>query len=270
MVEDQVDAVVCAYVALFADARAGAHHDVRRLRDRLHRHARPCPTDLHADAARAADRPGTSDPGGSAVREYAELHPELRLAADAVRAAGDLDPRRRRHQLPQRHRPGEVASRRSRPRPPAPSTASRSFTDPLREITDQIGVRVITYVHSDVAGGRRPARRPGRRPRRPRHGPGDGERGPVRLRQPAPARRPGRRRARTSRRTSRCAAAARRSRSARCCSTRGRSSSTTSATRARSPTSTRPTSTAGSRWPPGCSSSPTASSPRSATGSRTG
>ena len=25
-----------------------------------------------------------------------------------------------------------------------------SFTDPLREITDQIGVRVITYVHSDV------------------------------------------------------------------------------------------------------------------------
>ena len=25
------------------------------------------------------------------------------------------------------------------------------YTDPLREITDQIGIRVITYVHSDVA-----------------------------------------------------------------------------------------------------------------------
>ena len=55
VVEDQVDAVVCAYVALFADPRPGPHHDVRRLRDRLHRHpdaARGPP----ADAARSADR----------------------------------------------------------------------------------------------------------------------------------------------------------------------------------------------------------------------
>ena len=65
------------------------------------------------------------------------------------------------------------------------------------------------------------------------------ERGPLRLRQPAPADR-ARRRARGPpgvRR--RCAGAAPRCRSAPCCSTRGRSSSTTSATRAPSPTSTR-------------------------------
>ena len=40
VVEDQVDAVVCAYVALFAARRPDGDHDVRRPRDRLHRHAR--------------------------------------------------------------------------------------------------------------------------------------------------------------------------------------------------------------------------------------
>ena len=61
VVEDQVDAVICAYVALFATARAGADHDVRRLRDRLHR---------HPDAARrpAADaRAGRGSPRSSAT-----------------------------------------------------------------------------------------------------------------------------------------------------------------------------------------------------------
>ena len=144
-----------------------------------------------------------------------------------------------------------------------------SFTDPLREITDQIGVRVITYVHSDVQAvadllddqmvihddrdmGRETASE-GRFGYASRHllvgldaGPRD---------QPGSEALAGRRR---------------RSRSGRCCSTPGRSSSTTSATRARSPTSTCPTSTAGSRWRRGCSSSPTASSPRSGTGSRPG
>ena len=48
VVEDQVDAVVAAYVGAVRRAGAGAHHDVRRPAkgtDRLHRHARPCRRD---------------------------------------------------------------------------------------------------------------------------------------------------------------------------------------------------------------------------------
>ena len=56
VVEDQVDAVICVRRAV-RDPPAEADHDVRRLRDRLHRHPdaarRP-----GADASRAADRPG--------------------------------------------------------------------------------------------------------------------------------------------------------------------------------------------------------------------
>ena len=78
------------------------------------------------------------------------------------------------------------------------------YTDPLREITDQIGVRVITYVHSDVAAvadllhdqvvvhddrdmGRETA-----------------QRGPLRLRQPAPADRRWTRHVTGTRRTRSC------------------------------------------------------------------
>ena len=69
------------------------------------------------------------------------------------------------------------------------------YPDPLRDITDQIGVRVITYVHSDVTAVADLLGDQVVVHRRPRHGPGDRQRGPVRLRQPAPAdrrrRRPG-------------------------------------------------------------------------------
>ena len=43
------------------------------------------------------------------------------------------------------------ASRRSPRRPTAPRGTVPLYPDPLEQITDQIGVRVITYVHSDVA-----------------------------------------------------------------------------------------------------------------------
>ena len=108
VVEDQVDAVVCAYVALFATREPGPDHDVRRLRDRLHRHPDPARRTSSRRRAGRGSRPEVSDPGGSAVREYAEQQPALRLAADQFVAAGDLDPRRRRHQLPERDRAGEV------------------------------------------------------------------------------------------------------------------------------------------------------------------
>ena len=41
VVEDQVDAVVCAYVALFADRWPDRTMTIRRPRDRLHRDAGP-------------------------------------------------------------------------------------------------------------------------------------------------------------------------------------------------------------------------------------
>ena len=62
--------------------------------------------------------------------------------------------------------------------------------DPMEEITDQVGVRVITYVQSDIPRCGRVARAALRRPRGPRHGPPDGQRRTLRLRQPAPARLP--------------------------------------------------------------------------------
>ena len=52
VVEDQVDAVVCAYVALFAATRPDDIDDVRRLRDRLHRHPDP-PGGAHPEPATA-------------------------------------------------------------------------------------------------------------------------------------------------------------------------------------------------------------------------
>ena len=231
---------VCAYVALFASPRAGADHDVRRLRDRLHRHARPCP---RATARRPASRAGrrrapsrtrsaprsASTPRGTpALRAAGEQFVALvttilddaginylsvtgrakSVASFAAKAARTVDG------VPGLHRP---AARDHRP--------DRRPRDHLRA--------------QRRGGRRRPARRPGGRARRPRHGPGDRERGPVRLRQPAPAGRP-RRGARGPAGVRAAArATARRCRSAPCCSTRGRSSSTTSATRARSPTSTR-------------------------------
>ena len=52
--EDQVDAVVCAYVALFADARPERRHDVRRLR-------RPA-TSSRRRCRRASSRPSSRRP----------------------------------------------------------------------------------------------------------------------------------------------------------------------------------------------------------------
>ena len=268
MVEDQVDAVLCAYVALFADRqpeRTTTYGDF----ETGYIVTPTLPEDLTSDAAWAADRRRrVEDPVGSAVREYAELQPELRLAADqfAQLVTAILDDAGINY-LSVTGRAKSVASFAAKA---ARTVDGRPvFTDPSGEITDQIGVRVITYVHSDVQAvadllgdqvvvhddrdlGQETASE-GRFGYASRHllvGLDAARDGP-----------PGYEPAGTPR--ARC-------RSARCCSTRGRSSSTTSATRAPSPTSTCPTSTAGSRWPPASSSSPTASSPRSATGSRQG
>ena len=226
--------MVCAYVALFADAPARADHDVRRPRRRGYI--------VTPDAARRA-RPhaaGRQAVGQDPVRRgprYAAPAPSRAPAADQAVALVTDDARRRRHQLPERHRPGQerrVVRDEGRPHR---STARRLYADPLRDITDQIGVRVITYVHSDVAAVADLLRRrscvvlddrdmgqetasEGRFGYASRH---------LLVGLDAAARPAGVRALRGRRR--RC-------RSAPCSSTRGRSSSTTSATRAPSPTST--------------------------------
>jgi ppGpp synthetase/RelA/SpoT-type nucleotidyltranferase len=87
---------------------------------------------------------------GAAVREYAARHQSLREAADAFvgLVTAVLDDAGINY-LSVTGRAKSVASFAAK----AARTVDgeRVFTDPLREITDQIGVRVITYVHSDVA-----------------------------------------------------------------------------------------------------------------------
>ena len=89
------------------------------------------------------------DPAGSAVREYAEQHPQLRLAAEQFVAlvTSILDDAGINY-LSVTGRAKSVASFAAK----AARTIDGQtvFANPLRDITDQIGIRVITYVHSDV------------------------------------------------------------------------------------------------------------------------
>jgi len=99
----------------------------------------------------APSRParGGRDRVGSAVREYAGRHPSLRLAADqfVLLVTSILDEAGINY-LSVTGRAKSVASFAAKA---ARTVDDRLvFTDPLRDITDQIGVRVITYVQSDV------------------------------------------------------------------------------------------------------------------------
>lgn len=147
-VEDQVDAVICAYVALF----------VTRHRKRTTIYGDfatgyivtpTLPDDLVPTPRGRRIAPEARDPGGSAVREYAELQPGLRLAADQfVQLVTSILDDAGINYLSVTGRAKTVASFAAKA---ARTVEGRpAFTDPLREITDQIGVRVITYVLSDV------------------------------------------------------------------------------------------------------------------------
>ena len=256
-VEDQVDAVLCAYLAHFADHRPEL---VTRYGD-LETGYIVTPT-LGAEVG--PPRVDVVARCGAGVRRASTASSTAGRAGGGRPGAGAA--RRGRHQLPVASPGAPRASRRSPRRRPARDGGRPLYTDPLREISDQLGVRVITYVRDDVDAVADAAGRPGGRPRRPRPGPRDRERGPVRLRQPPPADRPRRGARGPAGVRPPARAQRRRSRSGPCCSTPGRSSSTTSATRARCPPSTPATSTGASPSPPGCSSWPTRSSPRSATG----
>ena len=146
VVEDQVDAVLCAYVALFADRRpeqTTTYGDLEQgyiVTPTLPEGLRPSPRQQPAPV---------EDPVATAVREYAARQPALRLAADefAALVTAILDDAGINY-LSVTGRAKSVASFAAK----AARTVEgeRVFADPLVEITDQIGIRVITYVQSDV------------------------------------------------------------------------------------------------------------------------
>ena len=149
VVEDQVDAVVCAYVALFAERhpeRTTTYGDFETgyiVTPTLPAGHRPTPRERPI-------REVVEDPARSAVREYAARHVVLAEAADQfVGLVTTILDDAGINYLSVTGRAKSVASFAAK--------AARAldgvpvFDDPLRDITDQIGVRVITYVHSDVA-----------------------------------------------------------------------------------------------------------------------
>ncbi|GAA4823331.1 DUF429 domain-containing protein [Nocardioides caeni] len=153
VVEDQVDAVVCAYIALFADRRQAdtvVYGDLETgyiVTPRL-------PTDLVPTprGARAGDPVAAAPVApdiGAAVREYADSWPVVRAATDdyVQLVTGILDEAGINY-LTVSGRAKSLSSFAAK----AARTAGGHpvYVDPLREITDQVGVRVIAYVHSDV------------------------------------------------------------------------------------------------------------------------
>ena len=153
VVEDQVDAVVCAYVAMFAVRRRAdtvTYGDLETgsiLTPRL-------PEDL-VPSPRGDRDGGPVEPAGegrvaAAVREYVARQPEILTAGQGWTdlVTGILDEGGINY-LTVTGRVKSVdsfAAKAAREADGAPL-----YADPLREITDQIGVRVITCVLSDVA-----------------------------------------------------------------------------------------------------------------------
>ncbi|KRA32758.1 MULTISPECIES: DUF429 domain-containing protein [unclassified Nocardioides] len=145
VVEDQIDAVICAYVGLFADRRPeqtvtyGDFETGYIVTPALPADLVPAPRTAAADVGAA----------GAAIREYAEIQPQLRLATDQfVQLVTAILDEAGINYLTVTGRAKSVSSFAAKA---ARTVDGRPvFGDPLREITDQIGIRVITYVHSDV------------------------------------------------------------------------------------------------------------------------
>jgi predicted RNase H-like nuclease/ppGpp synthetase/RelA/SpoT-type nucleotidyltranferase len=159
--EDQVDAVVCAYVALFAERRPeltttyGDYRSGYIVTPTLPPGLTPTPR--RSGAATKTDQTAGTDgadgadtPVHRAVQTYAAQHPQLREATDRVVATVTtlLDDAGINY-LSVTGRAKSVASFAAKAHRAVDGVPV--YADPLEEITDQIGVRVITYLHSDVA-----------------------------------------------------------------------------------------------------------------------
>ena len=153
--EDQVDAVVCAYVAMFAHRRPAmtttygdleTGYIVTPTLPEDHQPSPRAPLDEPEPEPTAEQR----DPVRGAVQAYAAMQPEVRAATDRfVTLVTALLDDAGINYLSVTGRTKSVASFAAK--------ANRSvdgrplYADPLEEIIDQSGVRVITYLHRDVA-----------------------------------------------------------------------------------------------------------------------
>ena len=150
--EDQVDAVVCAYTALFVHHRPG---DVTVYGDAatgaivtptLPAGHEPTPRGAGAEE----DAEPEADPVRDAVREYAAQLPRVREATERwlTTLTGLLDDAGINY-LSVTGRAKSVASFAGKAAREADGV--RLHPDPLRDVTDHVGLRVITYVRGDVA-----------------------------------------------------------------------------------------------------------------------
>jgi predicted RNase H-like nuclease/ppGpp synthetase/RelA/SpoT-type nucleotidyltranferase len=136
--EDPVDAVLCAYVGLFSVRRPEATTTYGSLAEGY----------IVTPTLGSADR-AEPDPVASAVREYAAQEPALRGAADqAVALVRTVPDEAGIKDLTITGRSKSVASFAAKAARVV--DGSPAFADPLAEIGDTVGVRVITYVRSDV------------------------------------------------------------------------------------------------------------------------
>ncbi len=143
-VEDQVDAVVCAYVAWFADHRPA---DVTTYGDLATGYIVTPRLGIAPAASRAAA--SRADVVRRAVRAYADRHAALTLVGQE--AVGTV-----RGLLDEAGIDYLTVTGRTKTVPSFAEKAERTvdgrplYDDPLAEITDQLGVRVVTYVRDDV------------------------------------------------------------------------------------------------------------------------
>lgn len=161
--EDQVDAVLCAYVALLAhrdpdtmttygDAATGAIVTPRLPEGHEPTPREPVPEVPPAEVTppEQAAPPEQAGPVHRSVQEYAAAQPGLAvLAEDLVGTLTTLLDDAGINYLSVDGRAKSVASFATKATREQDGRAV--FTDPMRQITDQIGLRVITYVQRDVA-----------------------------------------------------------------------------------------------------------------------
>lgn len=141
--EDQVDAVVCAYVAMYAERRPERTTTYGQFKTGYI--VTPTLPEGHQPTPRER-----KDPVRTAVQKYAAMQPDLRAATDLyVDLVTTLLDDAGINYLSVTGRTKSVASFAAKAEQSVAGKLVHS--DPLTAITDQIGLRVITYVHSDVA-----------------------------------------------------------------------------------------------------------------------
>ncbi|GAA3808945.1 DUF429 domain-containing protein [Nocardioides panacisoli] len=148
VVEDQVDAVLCAYIGMFATRRPEATTTYGDF-ETGYIVTPTLPDDLTPTPRGKAGADGPRDIT-AAVTAYAELQPELRLATEQYvdLVLSILDDAGINY-LTVTGRAKSVASFAAKAAR-TEADGSPAYADPLVDITDQIGLRVITYVQSDV------------------------------------------------------------------------------------------------------------------------